>query len=88
MSPDQTRWDKAIRNLNNAIQVELANRADDKLAGDAIEKALRERLVPLLTALEIVWPHVWDNEFLKKDCEHTDYTRAMVTLRKERDKWL
>lgn len=48
MSADKARWDKAIRNLNNAIQVELANRADDKLVGDAIEKALRERLVPLL----------------------------------------
>jgi len=84
----ESRWDAAI--------AELAHEAADCIAANAgkpgnretIQDVLRERLVPLLDALEAIWPHVWDNEFLKKDCEHTDYTRAMVALRKERDKWL
>jgi len=33
---------------------------------ETIQDVLRERLVPLLDALEAIWPHVWDNEFLRK----------------------
>lgn len=69
------RWNAAIRNFNNRIQVAMANRAEDELVGDAIEKSLRERLIPFLEAVN-------DMRSFMLDCPQK------TKFREEFDKWL
>lgn len=52
-----------------------------------MEKILRERLEPLLEAADSLMPMMWEETFLAKDCEHTDWTRAVVKLRKVLSTW-